>query len=395
MLDARQKTVWTTRRIFCLLAGVFLLAACAPSSPVSVQKRYLWPPVADAARIEYLGFYASDGDLRRRGDSWLEVYILGQPISQPVFKKPFAVDARFGKVAVTDTIARRVVLFDLASRTIAPVAITAENTGNANAGIGTPTGVAFSGPTEFWLVDTLARAVFRYGIDGQSHGKVGEGQLTRPTAVAIDHTNRRAVVVDTAMHRLAVFDLDGTFLNHLGERGADPGQFNYPLDADFDTAGDLFVLDALNARVQRFRWDGAAYRYLAQFGERGTAAGSFQMPKSLAVTPSGHVYITDSLADKVTVFDRDGAFLLTFGGRFVAASGKMAPGGLNMPAGIAADENDGIWIADTLNGMVHRFQYLNDAYLRDHPISPEQVVTPQPETLPEKGEKAGAAEGMK
>lgn len=361
--------------VFFLLAGIFFLTACGPVAQAPRQ-RYLWPPVAEAARLEYLGFYANDDDLRRGSASWVEKYILGEPLSHPVFKKPFAIDARFGKVAVTDTVARQVVLFDLASKTIKSVAPSSEDVMTQGLKLGAPTGVAFSGPDEIWLAIAQSPAIVRCRVDGRILGKIGGGQLTRPTALAIDHGHQRAVVVDTPMHRLAIFALDGTFLHYLGERGGDLGQFNYPLDADFDAEGDLYVLDAFNARVQRFRWDGTNYRYQSHFGERGTAAGSFQMPKSLAVTPSGHVYITDSLGDKVTVFDRDGTFLLTFGGRFVAVDGKVAPGGLNMPAGIAADENDNIWIADTLNGMVHRFQYLNEAYLRDHPISLEQVVSP-------------------
>lgn len=341
--------------------------------PATVQKRYLWPPVASAAKIEYLGFYVGNEDLRRQDESWFEKYVLGQRFSYAVFKKPFALDARFGKVLVTDTVARRLVLFDLGSKTIGPLDISEKDPGSSISGLGTFTGVALAGPEEFWLAVAQSRDILHCNLNGEVVGKIGNGTMTRPTAVAIDHARRRAVVVDTPMHRLAVFTLDGTFLHYLGERGSEPGQFNYPLDADFDADGDLYVLDALNERVQRFHWDGRGYRYVLHFGEHGTAAGSFQMPKSLAVTPSGHVYITDSLADKVTVFDRDGTFLLTFGGRFIA-NNMMAPGGLNMPAGIAADENDGIWIADTLNGMVHRYQYLNDNYLRDHPIAPEQLI---------------------
>lgn len=385
MIDGRLKAVWAGGRSWGLLTGILLLAACGPLSPAPPQKRYFWPPSAEFAKIEYLGFCVTTGDLRRDRVTWLEKYILGQQIDPPAFKKPFAVDARFGKVAVTDTIARQVVLFDLAQKTIEPLAVQSGNAGKRSIGQVTSTGVAFASPEELWLADALGGGVVRCGLDGRYIGHVGnKGQLTRPTAIAIDHVNRRAVVVDTPMHRLAVFGLDGTLLNYLGERGSEPGRFNYPLDADFDADGDLYVLDAFNARVQRFHWDGSAYRYLLHFGERGTAAGSFQMPKSLAVTPSGHVYITDSLADKVTVFGRDGTFLLTFGGRFVASSGKVAPGGLNMPAGIAADENDGIWIVDTLNGMVHRFQYLNEAYRRDHPISPEQVMSPSLKMAPAK-----------
>lgn len=371
--EIRIKFGGSAGRILSLLTGVLLLAACGPLTPVPVEKRYLWPPVVDSARIEYLGFYVGDGDLREKSGGWLEKYVLGEPLSRSVFKKPFAVDARFGKVLVTDTVARRVVLFDLAKKTITPLNITDNDPSGLGLDIGAATGVAFANSKEFWLAIAQSQDVIRCSIDGDFLGKVGGGVMVRPTALAIDHPRRRAVVVDTPMHRLAVFTLDGTFLHYLGERGTGTGQFNYPLDVDFDAEGDLFVLDALNARVQRFHWDGAAYRYQQHFGEHGTASGSFQMPKSLAVTPSGHLYITDSLGDKITVFDRDGTFLLTFGGRFVATD-KMAPGGLNMPAGIAADESDGIWIADTLNGMVHRFQYLNETYLRDHPISPEQLA---------------------
>lgn len=379
-IDNRQNTLLAAGKLLSLfVVGVSMLAACGPLTPPPVAQRYLWPPVANAAKIEYVGFYLGDEDLRRGSESWFEKYILGQKLSHTVFKKPFAVDARFGKVLVTDTVARQVVLFDLGRKTIKPVDVTSNDYYKSSAKLGTSTGIAFAGPTEFWLAIAQSRDVVRCNLDGEVLGKVsGEGMI-RPTAIAIDHARRRAVVVDTPMHRLAVFTLDGTFLHNLGERGLGPGQFNYPLDADFDADGDLYVLDALNARVQRFHWDGTGYRYVLQFGEHGTATGSFQMPKALAVTPSGHVYITDSLADKVTVFDRDGTFLLAFGGRFVTSGGKVAPGGLNMPAGIAADENDGIWIADTLNGMVHRFQYLNEAYLRAHPISPEQVVQPSQE----------------
>lgn len=390
-----KKNFGSAGKLWWVLAGFLLLTACAPMTSAPSRLRYVWPPVADAARIEYVGFYAGDGDLRQSKESWLEKYIFGQKLSHAVFKKPFAVDARFGKVVVSDTIARQIVLFDLARETIEPISFADSEANQEKAVFGTVTGIALAGPGEFWMAVAQSKEVFHCSIDGQILNKVGAGTMTRPVALAIDHKNRRVVVVDAPAHRLAVFSLDGIFLGYLGERGTAPGQFNYPLDADFDGDGDLYVLDALNARVQRFHWDGAAYRYQMQFGEHGTAAGSFQMPKSLAVSPSGHVYVTDSLADKVTVFDRDGTFLLTFGGRFVVSGGQVAPGGFNMPAGIAADENDGIWITDTLNGMVHQFQYLNEAYLRDHPIAPDQVLQLSQEIWPDKSNAAVKAEGGK
>lgn len=378
-----------------LLLGTALVSACAPQVSPELQRRYLWPAAAEAAKIEYLGFYSGDQDLKR-GDrvSWATEYIFGQEFGQPVFKKPFAIDARFRKVAVTDTFAHQVVVFDLDKKTIDPLKIK-EGSSSKSFSLLTPTGIVFAGPDELWLADSRAKAVGRFRLDGEFLGTVGADQLTRATALAVDYNNQRVAIVDTAMHRLAVFDLGGTFLGFLGERGAGPGQFNYPLDADFDSEGDLYVLDALNSRIQRFRWVDGEYRYQSHFGERGLTKGSLQMPKSLAVSASGHVYVTDSLADKVVVFDRAGTFLLTFGGRFVVGKAGVSPGGLNMPAGIAIDEGEGIWIADTLNGMVHRYQYLNEGYLKKHPIMPGQLVNPFPGALTSEAATERVAEGTR
>lgn len=370
-------TLFARRNIVCeftWLLALCCLAGCTPARTVDT-KRYFWPPLAEAAKIEYLEFFASTDDFKRNKPNWYEDVILGKQTSRPMFTKPYAVDARFGKVAVTDIVRRQVFVIDFDRERIETLE-TGGGDDKVKPGLATPTGVAFAGPDELWVVNSLAAEVLRYRLDGSYLGKVGVAALVRPTAVAIDHVAKRVVIVDPSQHRLAVFGLDGTLLGYLGERGTGPAQFNFPLDADFDGDGDLFVLDALNARVQRFRWDGEGYRYHSHFGERGTAAGSFQIPKSLAVTPAGHVYVTDSLGNKVLVFDREGVFLLTFGGKYVVRRGEFAPGGLNMPAGIAADENDGIWVADSFNRMLHRFQYLNEAYLREHPISPEQVVVP-------------------
>jgi sugar lactone lactonase YvrE len=357
--------------LFPLLLVLFVaLQGCAPALQEAQRPRYFWPPIAEDAKIEYLGFYASEANLKGALFTNLAEIVLGVEVAKPLFIHPFAVDARGDKVLITDTSSRRVFLLDLKRRTLASTSIHAHDQKT----FGFPAGVAFLNDKEFLVVDSVARRVDRYGFDTNLRGFFGDEQLTRPTAVAVDHRHQRIAVVDPAEHRLALFTFDGSFVGYLGKRGTGPGEFNFPLDADFDRDGNLFVLDSMNFRVQRFARDGDAYRYVSHFGETGTAAGSFLRPKSLAVTPSGHVYVTDALGHKVIVFDRDGTFLLTFGGKFVATDGKFAPGGLYMPNGIAADDQDGIWVVDTLNRMVHHFQYLNENYLRDHPILPGEFT---------------------
>lgn len=377
MLSCRPVRINLSLRVVVRLLAVFaftgVVAGCVKPPPVD-GKRYLWPASAKDAKIEYLGFYATDMDLRHGKYSWLEEVVLGKDPGRPLFGMPHAIDVRSGQLAVVDQGANRVILLNVSE----PGKIIIGEGTETEPGLSLPTGVALTDANEVWVVDSGVGAVCRYAMQGRLLGAFGKGRLTRPTAIAISRSGDHVIVVDTADHRLAIFRKSGAFIGYLGGRGIEPGQFNFPVDADFGPDGELFVLDAMNARVQRFVQEGDSYRFAGEFGERGMAKGSFSMAKSLAVSSSGHIYVTDALANKVVVFDREGRFLITFGGRYLSVDGKVAPGGFSMPRGIAADENDGIWVADSFNRIVHRFQYLNDEYLRAHPISPEQVFVPTP-----------------
>lgn len=357
------------RRFLPMIATILVLAGCVKPG-AEVRPRYFWPPFEADAKIEYLGFYASEANLKGALFTNLAEVVFGIELAKPLFQRPFAVDAWQQRVLVSDVTLRRIFLLDLERKSLSSVAATE----GANQALGFPAGVAILDGDEYLVSDSVGKRVNRYSFDGMMTAFFGEGLLLRPTALAIDRRHQRILVVDTGAHRLALFDFAGTFLGYVGERGDGPGQFSYPVDADFDAEGNLFVLDSMNFRVQRFDWNGGAYAYTREFGEIGTAQGSFMRPKGLAVSPSGHVYVTDGLANKVIVFDREGRFLLAFGGLSVATGGQFAPGGFYAPLGIASDERDGIWVVDSLNRMIHHFQYLNDDYLRAHPILPGEVV---------------------
>jgi len=337
-----------------------------------IHLRYFWPPSEAGAKIEYLGFYASDANFKVKGGPFntaAEV-VFGVAPAKPVFASPFAVDAWRRHVLVTDVSKRNVYLLDMDERKLDSLSLAQPQEKNA----GLPGGVAIVDENQVLVVDSTRGMVGRLDMQGNVLGSFGRGVFKRPTAVAVDRTRKRIAVVDPPAHRLALFSYDGEFVTYLGGFGDGEGQFNYPLDADFDDAGNLYVLDSMNFRVQRFDRDDESYRYVRMFGEVGTAEGAFSRPKSLAVSPSGHIYVTDALGHKVVVFDREGNYLLSFGRQFVAKDGRVMPGGFYMPSGIAVDDQDGIWVVDSLNRMVHHFQYLNAKYLSDHPIRPGEMA---------------------
>lgn len=358
------------QRLRALLPALSLAAlatACAPPQQAT-HLRFLWPPDAREAKVEYVGYLQSDLDVAHGRENWLVESIFGRQQATPIFVQPQSIATADGnRVYVTDAGLRKVHVIDLARK---QSSFLLGFDGNDFA-FAHPAGIAVAGE-DVYVVDSLRHKIYLF-TGGKVRHEFGEANLERPTGIAVDAARDRIYVVDTGASRLVVFDTRRNFVTTIGQRGSSPGTFNFPLDVDVDADGNLYVLDTLNARVQALSPQG---EFLHAFGERGTAAGSFQIPKALAVSPFGHVYVTDSLANRFVIFDLQGRFLMNLGGKYLIDDKGVSPGGFNMPQGIAVDRTGGIWVVDSLNRTVHRFQYLDEAYLREHPINPAEIFLP-------------------
>jgi tripartite motif-containing protein 71 len=130
----------------------------------------------------------------------------------------------------------------------------------------------------------------------------------------------------------------------FGSRGSGEGEFDRPSAVAVDRAGDVYVADGGNHRVQKFDAAGA---FLFQFGGWGDGEGQFKTPAAVAVDSVGHVYVADRDNHRVQKFDAAGAFLLQFGG-----SGAGA-GRFHQPRGLAVDSADHVYVLST--GGLERF----------------------------------------
>jgi sugar lactone lactonase YvrE len=79
--------------------------------------------------------------------------------------------------------------------------------------------------------------------------------------------------------------------------------FFMPSAIAIDGAGNLFVLDTGNHRVQKF---GPDAKYLATFGRQGQGPGEFQYPAWLAIDAKGFIYVTDPFNQRIQVLTPDG-----------------------------------------------------------------------------------------
>jgi NHL repeat/FIMAH domain len=191
------------------------------------------------------------------------------------------------------------------------------------------------GANEFQICTSDCQA----GIAG-----LGDGQFNLPRGVATDAAGD-VYVTDTQNNRIQKFASDGAFLTKWGSLGGDDGRFSVPNGVATDSNNDVYVADTGNNRIQKFASDGT---FLTKWGSLGGDDGQFISPLGVATDAVGDVYVADG-SDRIQKFDSDGNFLAKWGG----------PGGddgqFDQPFGVATDAAGDVYVADTGNNRIERF----------------------------------------
>src|SRR2546425_1117346 len=89
--------------------------------------------------------------------------------------------------------------------------------------------------------------------------------------------------------------------------------------------------------------------FVLQWGAPGSGNGEFINPTGIAIDGSGDIYVADSGNNRIQKFDASGTFLTTWG------SGGSGAGQFGLSAGVATDGSESVYVSD-----VH-----NDNHLRD------------------------------
>jgi hypothetical protein len=207
-----------------------------------------------------------------------------------------------------------------------------------------PVGLAFAPGGKLYVSDSQRGDIIVLDEDFDAQKEIKDS-LSRPTGLLVVGT--KLYVVNTGMHGIAVFDLEGNYVSSFGQRGAGGGEFNYPLSLAFRDS--LYVVDGLNYRIEKLDVNG---RYGSSIGQHGNVAGRFASPKGIAVDSDGNIYVTDALMDNIQIFNPAGQLLLIVGQK------GSANGEFQSPGGIAIDGNDKIYIVETMNKRVQVLQYM-------------------------------------
>ncbi len=268
-----------------------------------------------------------------------------------------------GNIFVVDNGNNRVQKFDNAGNFI----ILWGNFGSANGNFHNPTSIALDAAGDVLVVDTNNHRVQKF--DGKlGHYKMkfgsrgnGEGQFSSPWGIAVDRVRGYIYVVDSANFRVQKFDDQGEFVMQWGSFGNTDGQFYFPRGVAVDpTDGAVYVVDMGNHRIQKFdtstnvlpqligKWGGTLGPGHAS-SPQAQEAGNFRSPWGIALDALGDVYVTDTGNHRVQKFDREGNFITQWGG-FGTTDGQF-----NFPYGIAVDHRGSIFVADSGNTRIEQF----------------------------------------
>ena len=129
-----------------------------------------------------------------------------------------------------------------------------------------------------------------------------EGEFNVPRGLTL--YNNEVYVCDSNNHRIQIFDLDLNFIRSIGSRGKGGGEFDEPLDVKFDTAGNMYVAEWGNGRVQMVDRQG---QFIREFREE-----KLKVPSGLHIADK-YVYVSDERGCCIAVHETSGQFVTSFG----------------------------------------------------------------------------------
>ena len=179
-------------------------------------------------------------------------------------------------------------------------------------------------------------------------------------------TSGAVVVADTGYNRISVFDATEcpnpdttvcTPILQFGVLGSAPGQFNTPRDVAVDAAGDIYVADAANSRIEAFSDAGV---FLWQAGGLGSASSNLNVPIGISYdATTNEVLVADTGHSAIKAFAAVGGVPASGGlGPFTAGQyiWKSPTGILKSPREARRGPDGEIWVADYHNEEVKAFQ---------------------------------------
>jgi sugar lactone lactonase YvrE len=171
----------------------------------------------------------------------------------------------------------------------------------------------------------------------------GNGQFDSPHGIAADSAGN-IFISDTNNGRIEKFSRTGAFVASFGSKGAGYGQLGDPNGIAVDQAGHIYVAEASNHRVQKLTPDGS---FSSEW--KGPDPG-FYGPRKIALGPDQSLYVVDQGRTRIVRFDQNLKPLATWGEK------GMGDGQFDDPTSVVVDSTTNkVYVADPRNKRIQVF----------------------------------------
>ncbi len=253
-----------------------------------------------------------------------------------------------------------------------PMGVTADSDGNlfvVDTANETIRKVAFSNsiPTASTIAGVPSTASY-----GDADGPHGTERFSEPYGLAVDASGT-IYESDSGSHTIRKIDSTGSVTTIAGTPqwagGVDGtgggAEFSHPYGIAVDSNKNIYVADSFNATIRRISPDGLVQTLAGMMGEVGSSDGTgsaayFDMPAAVALDSANNIYVADCGNDtirKITLSSTDAkeGVVTTMAG-LSGSSGYWDAQGLsarfNAPSGVAVDSGGNVYVADKGNNLI-------------------------------------------
>jgi DNA-binding beta-propeller fold protein YncE len=228
-----------------------------------------------------------------------------------------------------------------------------------------PTGVAVDSEGYILVVDHKNHRIQKFDRSSRKVLlTVGIGQdikspeLTSPVGIGIHpHTKMIYITTENKNNSIQILHPNLTYYKGFGSASEiskeskddragnvseeNKGKFNQPKDVAFDSAGNVYIADNENHRIQVFTKEG---EYLRMFGDKSY----LEYPTGISIDSNDVVYVSILYMRRVVIFTSEGENVKKFG------SDEKEPGQFTEPRGIEVKDGK-IYVSDYTNNRIQVF----------------------------------------
>ncbi len=163
--------------------------------------------------------------------------------------------------------------------------------------------------------------------------------VSRELAFAFDAQGNR-YEIDIRRYQVRRVDVAGNLVWNVG-RASDPGFLNAPTSLVVDAAGNVYIADRGNGKIEKVAASGVP---IGTFGRDLRAAHDLALDSSASL-----IFASDGPANRIRVYDLQGRNVRVFGGFALQGAG------FNYPRGVAISSQQELHVVDSGNARIQVF----------------------------------------